>query len=135
MKTYFKNLKKSDDFEQILPFFSIKDLLDFEKEIKNYGNSTKFLSEEDYPTIILWWEGLIDTMSLINSYDLEESIVYPSFNENLSGANMYELRISYPNEYGKSDMFPDKLYYAKDGFCKEFETIDKAFEWIETNIK
>ena len=29
MKIYFKNLRKMEDFEQILPFFSMKDLFYF----------------------------------------------------------------------------------------------------------
>ena len=137
MKIYFKNLRTTEDFEQILPFFSMNDLFYFEKEIENYENSTESLSERDYSTIIKWWKGLIDTMSLIHNYEdyFDEFVIYPSFNENLSEDNMYELRISYPNRYGKSDEFPDKLYYFKDEFCKEFETIDEAFEWIENNIK
>lgn len=135
MKTYFKNLRTAKDFEQIIPFFSFEDLTYFEKEIEDYENSTESLSEEDYPTIILWWEGLIDTMSLINSYDLESSIVYPSFNENLSDDNMYELRVCFPNEFGKSDELPDKLFYASDGFCKEFKSMDEAWNWIENNIR
>lgn len=55
------------------------------------------------------------------------SIIYPSFNENLSFDNCYELRIY--NYITKQD----NLYYDKDGFCKEFETIDEAFEYIELN--
>ena len=137
MKIYFKNLRTTEDFEQILPFFSMNDLFYFEKEIENYENSTESLSERDYSTIIKWWEGLIDTMSLIHDYEdyFDEFVIYPSFNENLSGDNMYELRICYPRRFNKTDDFPDKLYYGKDGFCKEFKTIDEAFQWIEKNIK
>ena len=138
MKKYFKNLKTSKDFEQIIQFFSFKDLIYFEKEIDNYEKSMKLISETaDYPTIVLWWEGLIDTMSLINSYDLEDEIIYPSFNENLSGDNMYELRISYPNKMGKDydGTSNNELFYDSNGFCREFETIDEAWNWIERNIK
>lgn len=137
MKNYFKNLRKSEDFEQIIQFFSFEDLSYFEKEIEDYEHSMKLISETtDYPTIILWWEGLIDTMSLLNSYDLEDKIIYPSFNENLSDNNIYELRICYPNQMDKDYDGPtDQLFYASDGFCKEFKTIDEAFEWIENNIK
>ena len=137
MKTYFKNLRTMEDFEQILPFFSMKDLFYFEKEIADYENSTESSSEKDYSTIIKWWEGLIDTMSLIHDFEdyFDEFVIYPSFNENLSGDNTYELRICFPKRFNKTNDFPDKLYYRKDGFCKEFKTIDEAFQWIEENIK
>ena len=55
------------------------------------------------------------------------SIIYPSFNENLSLDNCYELRIY--NYLTKQD----NLYYAKDDFCKEFETLNEAIEYIQNN--
>ena len=57
----------------------------------------------------------------------EEQIIYPSFNENLSFDNYYELRIY--NYLTKQD----NLYYAKDNFCKEFKTLNEAIEYIQNN--
>lgn len=54
------------------------------------------------------------------------NIIYPSFNENLSGDNLFELRVR------NSMADTDELYYAKDGFCKEFETLNEAYDYLAT---
>lgn len=72
-------------------------------------------------------ENFMKKLSLKKFKKRKCSIIYPSFNENLSFDNCYELRIY--NDLTKQD----NLYYDKDGFCKEFETIDEAFEYIELN--
>lgn len=55
------------------------------------------------------------------------SVIYSHFNENLSFDNCYELRIY--NYRTKKD----NLYYAKDGFCKEFETREETTNYIQSN--
>lgn len=54
------------------------------------------------------------------------NIIYPSFNENLSGDNLFELRVH------NTMTDTDELYYAKDGFCKEFETLNEAYDYLAT---
>lgn len=133
-KTYFKNLKKAKDFDKIIKYIPFEDLQEIENKIYHYENSefAEILSDF-YILEINWWEGLCDTNEFIKSYIdiLNENgnkgydVIYPSFNENLSGDNEYELRVYNPITTS------DELYYANDGFCKEFETLDEAFAYIE----
>ena len=129
MKTYFNNLKKAKEFATLVKYFTFPMLIVFEREIDEYENSTKEQSENSsHSGIIEWWEGLIDIITLIDIYDCKDMVIYPSFNENLSEDNTYELRIFDPLTLS------DQLFYANDGYCKEFEIIDEAWNWIAYNI-
>jgi len=134
MKTYFENLRKSKDFDKLIKNISFNDLQTIENHINEYESLVSAEIPNDFYTLeIKWWEGLCDTNEFIETYIdvLNENgnkgydVVYPSFNENLSEDNEYELRVYNPITT------LDELYYANDGFCKEFETLDEAFAYIE----
>lgn len=134
IKTYFENLKKSKDFDRIIKYIPFEDLQKIENRINQYETSIQQENSEEFHSIeINWWEGLYDTddfikfyMDILNNYNGKGyDVIYPSFNESLSGDNEYEIRVYNPITT------LDKLYYANDGFCKEFETLDEAFVYIE----
>lgn len=134
-KFYFENLKKSKDFNKIVKSIPFKNLQEIENCINQYETSAfTAMIYDSYTFEINWWEGLYDTndfiefyMGILNNYNGKGyDVIYPSFNENLSGDNKYELKIYNPITTS------DELYYAYDGFCKEFETLDEAFSYIES---
>ena len=134
-KFYFEYLKKSKNFNKIVKSIPFENLQEIENCIKQYETSESTEMIYDFYTFeINWWEGLCNTndlvefyMNILNNYNGKGyDVIYPSFNENLSGDNKYELRIYNPITTS------DELYYANDGFCKEFETLDEAFSYIES---
>lgn len=69
-ESLFPHLSKAKDWKALKTHFSIDILCDFENEIHDYEMSMGVYSEDvdDYPTIIQWWEGLMDTSELIETY-------------------------------------------------------------------
>lgn len=67
-ETLFPNLTKSKDWETLKRHFSVNTLCYFENEVHDYEYGVGNEDVEDYPTIVQWWEGLMYTSELIETY-------------------------------------------------------------------
>lgn len=67
-ETLFPHLSKTKDWALLKQYFSVDILCDFENEVFDYENRVGNEDIEDYPTIVQWWEGLMDTSELIETY-------------------------------------------------------------------
>lgn len=67
----FPILSKCRDWQQVKEAFDLSTLCFFENEIDDYEHYQGSYSEpnfQDYPLIIQWFEGLVDTKELIEHY-------------------------------------------------------------------
>lgn len=70
-ETLFPHLAKAKDWEKLKQHFSVDILCDFECEIHDYEYGVGAYEPDtvdDYPTIIQWWEGLVDLENLFEVY-------------------------------------------------------------------
>lgn len=69
-KVLFPELHKCRDWDQIKQHCRLEVLCYFENEIFDYNWSRGVYSEhcDDYPSIIQWWEGVMDTSELLERY-------------------------------------------------------------------
>lgn len=66
----FPHLSQSRDWEKLKASFIVHILCDFENEIRDYEDDPHYNDDrDDYPTIIQWWEGLMDFKDLEEVYD------------------------------------------------------------------
>lgn len=68
-ETLFPNLSKTKDWETLKKHFNVDTLCWFENEIHDYEFGVGNEDVEDYPTIVQWYEGLLETNDLIETYN------------------------------------------------------------------